>query len=154
MTGKTYNGWTNYETWRINLEMIDGIDPRDIMTDSMDESDFADYLKELVEEEIEQNAKYFARDYALAFIVPVNWHEIARAKLEAYDLLPKPFHVVGIDEEDGSSTILEQFDNSGEAREWMTRYASKENAGNWKRIEVLDTREECSETVASWESAA
>ena len=23
MTDNTYNGWTNYETWRVKLEMID-----------------------------------------------------------------------------------------------------------------------------------
>ena len=30
-------------------------------------------------------------------------------------IMEKPFHVVGIDEEDGSATLLECFDNSGEA---------------------------------------
>jgi len=25
----TYNGWTNYATWRINLEMFDGYNPID-----------------------------------------------------------------------------------------------------------------------------
>ena len=24
MSDKTYNGWTNYATWRVNLEMFDG----------------------------------------------------------------------------------------------------------------------------------
>ena len=24
MTDKTYNGWTNYATWRVNLEWFDG----------------------------------------------------------------------------------------------------------------------------------
>jgi hypothetical protein len=28
MTNDTkYNGWTNYATWRVNLEMVDGYDP-------------------------------------------------------------------------------------------------------------------------------
>ena len=27
---KRYNGWTNYATWRVNLEMFDGIDAREI----------------------------------------------------------------------------------------------------------------------------
>lgn len=29
MTDDTYNGWTNYATWRVNLEMFDGMSPRD-----------------------------------------------------------------------------------------------------------------------------
>ena len=67
-------------------------------------------------------------------------------------IMDKPFHVVGIDEEDGSTTLLECFDNSGEARAWMRRYVSKEDAGGWKHIEVLDTRDECAETLWRWEA--
>lgn len=67
-------------------------------------------------------------------------------------IMEKPFHVVGIDEEDGSATLLECFDNSGEARDWMRRYVSKEDAGGWKHIEVLDTRDECAETLWRWEA--
>ena len=26
MTKETYNGWTNYATWRVNLEMFDVVD--------------------------------------------------------------------------------------------------------------------------------
>jgi hypothetical protein len=36
---KTYNGWTNYATWRVNLEMFDGLDIADIsfITDEITE---------------------------------------------------------------------------------------------------------------------
>ena len=27
MTDTKYNGWTNYATWRVNLEMFDGFEP-------------------------------------------------------------------------------------------------------------------------------
>ena len=27
MTDQKYNGWANYETWRVNLELFDGYDP-------------------------------------------------------------------------------------------------------------------------------
>ena len=30
MTDTTYNGWTNYATWRVNLEIFDGMSPRDV----------------------------------------------------------------------------------------------------------------------------
>jgi hypothetical protein len=29
-----YNGWTNYATWRVNLEMFDGFDAREYFTDA------------------------------------------------------------------------------------------------------------------------
>jgi len=88
-----------------------------------------------------------ALDYARAFLSDVDWREIAKHMIEDY---ATSFHVVGIDEDDGNATILEEFNNSGEAREWMLRYASKEDAGGWKRLEVLDTRDECAETMFSW----
>ena len=63
----------------------------------------------------------------------------------------KPFQIVGVDTDDGSATVLFEFDSSGEARSCMRRYVSRENAGNWDRIEVLDTRSECAETLWTWE---
>jgi len=63
-----YNGWTNYATWRVNLEMFDG--SGDVWT--------ADSAKEWVQEVIESTTtEGVARDYAMAFIDEVNWHEIA-----------------------------------------------------------------------------
>ena len=41
----TYNGWTNYATWRINLEMLDGFEADSNMPVD-DVSDMADYLQE------------------------------------------------------------------------------------------------------------
>tara|TARA_R110000868_G_scaffold220237_1_gene471376 strand:+ start:1094 stop:1333 length:240 start_codon:yes stop_codon:yes gene_type:complete len=63
-----FNGWTNYETWRVNLEMFDGYEgPLD-----------KDTAKELAEEHIyATTTEGLGRDYALAFIADVNWHEIA-----------------------------------------------------------------------------
>jgi hypothetical protein len=63
-----YNGWTNYATWRVNLEMFDGYES----------TLSADTAREIVEEYIEgSSVEGLARDYALAFISDVNWHEIA-----------------------------------------------------------------------------
>jgi hypothetical protein len=80
MTDTKYNGWTNYATWRVNLEIFDGFDPFDYFSD--DQANMmdwlADYLKEYAEENIEQtSSEGLARDYALAFLQEVNWHEIA-----------------------------------------------------------------------------
>ena len=68
MEKQTCNGWTNYATWRVNLEMFDG-----------SESFWsADAAREFVEEIIcESTPEGVARDYALAFLSDVNWHEIS-----------------------------------------------------------------------------
>jgi hypothetical protein len=69
MNDGTYNGWTNYATWRVNLEVFDGGD-----WEGMDARDF----KDLAEEHIESQSEGLARDYALAFLSDVNWYEIAK----------------------------------------------------------------------------
>jgi len=69
MSKDTYNGWTNYATWRVNLEVFDG----------SDQTWSADSAKEFVEEMIyESTPEGIARDYALAFISDVNWVQIAK----------------------------------------------------------------------------
>lgn len=81
----TYNGWTNYATWRVNLEIFDGVDPRDLMTDEKDPYDLGQYFKEYANDLLEIDAKEgLALDYARAFISDVNWYEIAKHKLEEY----------------------------------------------------------------------
>jgi hypothetical protein len=76
----TYNGWTNYATWRVNLEIFDGYDASDLPRDVFEA---APVLKDMVEALIsEQAPEGLAQDYALAFISDVNWREIARHMLE------------------------------------------------------------------------
>lgn len=73
---ETYNGWTNYETWRVNLEIFDG-DPDAYRGDDLLQC--ADELKQTVEDIIESDtANGIGRSYAMAFISDVNWVEIAR----------------------------------------------------------------------------
>jgi hypothetical protein len=65
---KTYNGWTNYATWRVNLELFDG----------SEEAWTAESAKDFAEEIIySTTSEGVARDYALAFLSEVNWYEIA-----------------------------------------------------------------------------
>jgi len=84
----SYNGWTNYATWRVNLEMIDGIDPRDMGWRGLDKYDLAVALKEYCEDIIEspQASNTLALDYALAFMADVNWRKIAEMMIEDYQL--------------------------------------------------------------------
>ena len=81
-----YNGWSNYETWRVNLEMLDGmtvedfgISVRNLDLDEVDEqvSHLAESMAAYVVEMVEQDAKGFALDLALSFLNEVDWMEIA-----------------------------------------------------------------------------
>ena len=68
MNDMKYNGWTNYATWRVNLEMFDGSDLYWTAESARD------FVEEII---IDSTPEGVARDYALAFISDVNWHEIA-----------------------------------------------------------------------------
>jgi hypothetical protein len=80
-----YNGWSNYETWRVNLEMFDGVLASDLGIRLDADSDTAaevDIIAELLEQEaseiIESEAvDGFARSLALDFLSRVDWVEIA-----------------------------------------------------------------------------
>lgn len=83
----TYNGWTNYATWRINLEMFDAFNPNAEYENKPETSELADYMKEFAEELLESeadcngNAPSLVFAYAMAFLSDVNWYEIAENKL-------------------------------------------------------------------------
>ena len=59
-----YNGWTNYATWRVNL-------------------DFGEVTHTIVQEMAEEfvlmdvDEQSMVASYAMAFMSEVNWHEIA-----------------------------------------------------------------------------
>lgn len=66
-----YNGWTNYATWRINLEY------------GLSDGDFNDYDADMLQQYIEETLELDCNNqttlsYAMAFISDVNWCEIAR----------------------------------------------------------------------------
>jgi hypothetical protein len=89
MTDKTHNGWTNYATWRVNLEIFDGFDPYDNFSDDQRymQDNLAEYLKDYVETIIYESGGgdgNLAVDYALAFLQDVNWHEIAKHMIANY----------------------------------------------------------------------
>jgi hypothetical protein len=85
MTDKTYNGWTNYATWRVNLEIFDGIDPRDMGWHRLDKYDLAVILMEYADEIVAMDCKDgLALGYAQAFMSDVNYREIADMLLSEY----------------------------------------------------------------------
>lgn len=97
MSDTTYNGWSNYATWRINLEIFDGLD-LDLdayMVEEGEEMDvytFKDEVQQIAEDAIFEGLRYDERsptslveDYARAFLQDVNWYEIAEHLLKDYE---------------------------------------------------------------------
>ena len=73
---KEYNGWSNYATWRINMEILGDIEFDEIVS--------ADSLKEIVEDVVFSqyelgNGSHLVEDYARSFISEVNFYEIAQS---------------------------------------------------------------------------
>lgn len=77
-----YNGWSNYATWRVNLEILGDIE--------FEEHVSVDYLKEIVNDCVFRNEDFsnlwLVKDYALAFLNNVNYYEIAEHINEEIDL--------------------------------------------------------------------
>ena len=84
----TYNGWTNYATWRVNLELFDGDNARwakffygfKVRGGSPD--GMREFAELLMEESTDEGTlpawlKSVGRDRAMAFLDEVNWQEIA-----------------------------------------------------------------------------
>ena len=83
MNDTKYNGWTNYATWRVNLEMFDQLTPGDFwgFEDAKEEDTYelSMSLKEYAEETIcEETQEGIGRDYALSFLSDVDWYSIAK----------------------------------------------------------------------------
>jgi len=68
MIDQKYNGWTNYATWRVNLEIFDGSES------PWDHHSAKEFAEEII---YSSTPEGLARDYALAFLFDVNWGEIA-----------------------------------------------------------------------------
>jgi hypothetical protein len=75
-----YNGWTNYATWRVRLEMFDGYDGAS--DNDLDAYDLGQSLREMALETVAAQASGLALDYAEAFLADVNWYEIAEHMIE------------------------------------------------------------------------
>ena len=79
----TYNGWKNYATWRVNLELFDGYNPID-EDDKRPAYEIGDSLKDIVFFEMLRENPELALSYARAFLEDVDWREIVQSKLEEY----------------------------------------------------------------------
>jgi hypothetical protein len=70
MNDTRYNGWTNYATWRVNLELFAGLDiDRDVDAGELEQSAYDTIM--------DSEGTDLVIGYALAFIANANWDEIA-----------------------------------------------------------------------------
>lgn len=86
MRDDKYNGWSNYATWRVNLELFDSFNVEEFSGHPYDSS----YRLALDIEDWAYDAAIgghdgLVADYARAFMSQVNWCEIASHLLENQD---------------------------------------------------------------------
>ena len=80
-----YNGWTNYETWRIMLEVLDGMTLEDFgfrPNEGAATEDIMDDLSNAIESFVVEHTTInvpdgIALNLMLSFLDKVNWLEIA-----------------------------------------------------------------------------
>ncbi len=87
MDTKKYNGWTNYATWRIALEMFDGHTAKDLDPHNkrVTYETCKHYVQTFLEDSFEgfslnqynRNASSLIEGWTNAFLEDVNWQEIA-----------------------------------------------------------------------------
>ena len=74
-----YNGWTNYETWLVNLEMGITDDPHAFESRNLDDLivELRDYAEHVLESD-----NTLATNFVNIILSKVDWREIAEAVLE------------------------------------------------------------------------
>ena len=78
-----YNGWTNYATWRVNLEILGDIQWVEEEIEVLNEEMLEDYVENAV---FHSETTGLIADYAHAFLNNVNYREILEHILEDYKL--------------------------------------------------------------------
>jgi len=79
----TYNGWTNWETWKVNLELLDGMDASDLNIEHYTQEEYYEagqVIEEYVGELTAMQYQYdgFVGGIISGFMSDVNWSEIAK----------------------------------------------------------------------------
>lgn len=84
-----YNGWTNWETWKVNLELLDGLDASDLNIEHYTQDDYyeagqviADYVGELITVEYQYDG--FVGGIIHDFLNSVDWTDIARHLIDQW----------------------------------------------------------------------
>jgi len=80
-----HNGYANYSTWRVKVDVFNDFDLDDWCLDMLDSVELAGWMRDHVREIIEEAAQPgLARDFALAFLSDVNWQELAQTARDEY----------------------------------------------------------------------
>lgn len=102
MNDQTYNGWTNYATWRVNLEVFDGLNLRDHFDELPETYEVGKWACAYAEELIDAALDGFTKrnrwtnenltkmlgpcdivdGWSRAFLSEVDWHMIASHLIE------------------------------------------------------------------------
>lgn len=89
MEKKTYNGWTNFETWKANLEIFDTMNLEDFDLLSTDPnamvSELASIMEEMTFEMLYNDLSikgHPAAHWVYITIQEINFHEIAQNKID------------------------------------------------------------------------
>jgi hypothetical protein len=83
MSESTYNGWTNYATWRVKHDLASSLVDDETTFD--DVWSLSEYLKETTTELVcgeDYYAENLVTQYAMAFLDDVNWDEIAASNAD------------------------------------------------------------------------
>ena len=75
-----YNGWTNYETWLVNLELGLTDDPDAFYARNLD--DLIDELRDYAEQALESD-NTLASNFANIILSKVDWRDIAEVILKS-----------------------------------------------------------------------
>lgn len=82
MNKEKYNGWTNYETWRVKLEMFDDVSDENYKGYT-EANELAEVLEQTADDIITSfgdiDEQSIAVSYARAFLQEVNFYEIAES---------------------------------------------------------------------------
>lgn len=81
----THNGWTNYATWRVNLELMDGDDHENV-TAQTNVLELSKQLRESTLSYIDEACNdNLVNGWATAFVEEVNFYEIAQHIVDCCD---------------------------------------------------------------------
>jgi len=86
MSNTTYNGWSNYPTWRINLEILGDIQWVEEEIEILNEEMLEDYVENAVFENNGISGHLgLMEDYARAFLANVDYREILESIIENFE---------------------------------------------------------------------
>ena len=87
MSNTTYNGWSNYPTWRINLEILGDIQWVEEEIEILNEEMLEEYVENAVFENNGISGHIgLMEDYARAFLANVDYREILESIKDDYEL--------------------------------------------------------------------